>query len=132
MQVLVTGITGRIGANLAVTLVKNGHHVKGLVWDKDDDRSTSKLHEYDVEFVSGSLTEPSSLCTAAEGVEAVYHLGAAFQAGGPFTTEDYFEINARGTFNLLEAAKAQDTLQHFFPGLSNLLYTVALGYFLRS
>ncbi len=122
MRILITGVTGRIGANLAAALAKDGHQVRGLVWDKDNDRDTNKLRDYDVEFVSGSLTEPDSLRGAAQGVEAVYHLGAAFQAGGPFETEDYFEINVRGTFNLLEAAKAQDNLQHFFLASTDSVY----------
>ena len=96
--------------------------MRGLVWDKDNDRGIDKLRDYDVEFVSGSLTEPDQLLKAAEGVEAVYHLGAAFQAGGPFKTEDYFEINARGTFNLLEAAKAQNNLRHFFLASTDSVY----------
>jgi UDP-glucose 4-epimerase len=122
MRILITGVTGRIGANLAAALVRDGHQVRGLVWDKDNDRGIDKLNGYDVEFVSGSLTEPEQLRKAADGVEAVYHLGAAFQAGGPFKSEDYFEINARGTFNLLEAARAQDNLQHFFLASTDSVY----------
>jgi len=122
MRILITGITGRIGANLAAALTNDGHQVRGLVWDKDNDRDADKLRGYDVEFVSGSLTEPDSLREAARGVEVVYHLGAAFQAGGPFEAKDYFEINARGTFNLLEAARAQDNLQHFFLASTDSVY----------
>ncbi len=29
MRILITGVTGRIGANLAAALVKDGHHVRG-------------------------------------------------------------------------------------------------------
>ena len=32
MNVLITGITGRVGANLASALVSEGHVVRGLVW----------------------------------------------------------------------------------------------------
>src|SRR5207302_1438035 len=41
------------------------------------------------------------------------HLGAAFQAGGPFTPGQYFDTNVKGTFNILEAALALgDGLRH--------------------
>jgi len=43
---------------------------------------------------------------AVDGMEVVYHLGGAFQGGGPFSEQDYFEINVRGTFHMLEAARA--------------------------
>jgi nucleoside-diphosphate-sugar epimerase len=50
-------------------------------------------------------------------------LGAAFQGGGPFTNADYFEINQRGTFHMLEAAKALGgRLQQFVFAGSDAVY----------
>ncbi|HET7768982.1 MAG TPA: NAD(P)-dependent oxidoreductase, partial [Chloroflexota bacterium] len=103
MQVLVTGITGRIGANLAAALRAQGHAVRGLVWARD--ARVEKLEGLGVELVYGSLTEPADVTRAVEGIEVVYHLGGAFQGGGPFTTDEYFEINVRGTYLMLEACK---------------------------
>ena len=120
MRILVTGITGRIGANLAVALVKEGHEVRGLVWPKDP--RTNKLRGLDIQLQNGSLTETRDVREAVDGIEAVFHLGAAFQGGGPFTTEDYFETNVRGTFNLLEAAKRNDSLQHFLFASTDSVY----------
>src|SRR5437867_2312330 len=56
------------------------------------------------------------------GVEVVYHLGAAFQAGGPFSVEDYFETNVRGTFLMLEAARAQPGLRQFLFASTDAVY----------
>ncbi len=120
MSVLITGITGRIGANLARTLVDEGHAVRGLVWPKDP--RIDKLTGLDVELVHGSLTDPRDVHAAAKGVSTVYHLGAAFQGGGPFTETDYFEINVRGTFNMLEAARAQDKLPRFIYAGTDAIY----------
>jgi UDP-glucose 4-epimerase len=113
MRILVTGITGRIGANLAAALLGEGHAVRGLVWPRDP--SVEKLRDLEVELHYGSLTDAADVRRAMEGVEVVYHLGGAFQAGGPFSVEDYFEINVRGTFLMLEAARDQ-------PGLSQFLF----------
>jgi nucleoside-diphosphate-sugar epimerase len=55
-------------------------------------------------------------------VDAIYHLGAAFQGGGPFTTEEYFEINVRGTINVLEAARAQSGLRHLVFASTDAVY----------
>jgi len=121
MKVLVTGISGRIGANLAKALVETGHEVRGLVWPRD--RRLDKLADLRVELVEGSLTDARDVAAAMDGMEAVCHLGAAFQGGGPFTNEETFEINVRGTFHMLEAAKKLGhSLRHFMFASSDALY----------
>ncbi|MCC6458578.1 MAG: NAD(P)-dependent oxidoreductase [Caldilineaceae bacterium] len=121
MHILITGISGRIGANLAKSLLEAGHSVRGLVWTRD--LRLEKFATMDVELVEGSLTNPEDVAAAVEGVDAIYHLGAAFQGGGPFTNSEYFEINVRGTFNMLEAAHALGSrLQQFVFASSDALY----------
>ena len=105
MDVLITGITGRIGANLAKQLIEREHKVRGLVWPRDP--RVDNLKGMGVDLIYGSLTEKSDVAQAVEGIEIVYHLGAAFQGGGPFTDEEFFEINVRGTFNMLEAVRGE-------------------------
>ncbi len=121
MKILITGISGRIGANLAKALIDEGHEVRGLIWEKD-----SRLEKFDrlsVELVEGSLVNSADVNRAVGGVEAICHLGAAFQGGGPFSNEDFFEINARGTFNMLEAAREnKDNLKHFFFASTDATY----------
>jgi UDP-glucose 4-epimerase len=120
MRILVTGITGRIGANLAAALVAQGHAVRGLVWARD--ARVEKLRPLGVELVEGSLTEPADVDRAVAGVDAIYHLGGAFQGGGPFSTDDYFAINVRGTYLMLEAAQRQPRLQQFLFASTDALY----------
>jgi len=119
MNILITGITGRIGANLAVQLVQQGHKVRGLVWPRDP--RVEKLQGLGLELINGSLTERADVDRVSEGMDAIYHLGAAFQGGGPFSEEEYFEINVRGTFNMLKAARAQKVSQFIFAS-SDALY----------
>ncbi|HUX85978.1 MAG TPA: NAD(P)-dependent oxidoreductase [Chloroflexota bacterium] len=120
MKILVTGITGRIGANLAASLIEQGHAVRGLVWPRD--ARIEKLKRLDVELIEGSLTEEADVRRAVDGVDAIYHLGGAFQGGGPFTTAEYFEINVRGTFLVLEAARAQANLRQICFASTDALY----------
>ena len=120
MKIMVTGITGRIGANLAATLVGEGHQVRGLVWDRD--LRVEKLAGLGVELCRGSITEPDQVAAAVAGMEVIYHLGAAFQGGGPFTEDEYFEINVRGTFNMLEAARCQRGIRQFLFAGTDALY----------
>ncbi len=105
MQTLITGITGRIGANLAAVLLESGHRVRGLVWPRDP--RVEKLRGLDLDLHHGSLTDTDDVQKVMRGIEVVYHLGAAFQGGGPFSETDYFDINVRGAFNILEAARAE-------------------------
>lgn len=122
MHILITGISGRIGANLAKALLDAGHSVRGLIWERD--RRIEKFATMDVELVEGSITNPDEVAAAVEGVDAIYHLGAAFQGGGPFTNSEYFEINVRGTFNMLEAAHALGSrMQQFVFASSDALYS---------
>ena len=111
MQILITGITGRVGANVARKFLDDGHAVRGLVWPGD--RQSKKMEAVGAEIVEGDLASAADVNAAAQDQEAILHLGAAFQAGGPFTPEQYFDTNVKGTFNILEAALGLgDRLQH--------------------
>ncbi|MBX3014611.1 MAG: NAD(P)-dependent oxidoreductase [Caldilineaceae bacterium] len=121
MHILITGISGRIGANLAKALLEAGHTVRGLIWEQD--RRSEKLAGLPVELIEGTITNRAEVEQAVAGVDAICHLAAAFQGGGPFTNEQYFEINVRGTFNLLEAARqAAKPLQQFFYASTDAIY----------
>jgi len=101
--VLVTGATGRIGANLARQMCAQGYAVRALV--RPGSPRAEKLAALDVETAPGSLTDADSLVAAARGVDAVIHLGAAL--GGDASTSESFAINVAGTRLLLEAASAR-------------------------
>ena len=111
MKVLITGITGRVGANVARHFLQKGHSVRGFVWPGD--RQSEKLQQVGAEIVEGDLASNADVKSAADGQEVILHLGAAFQAGGPFTPEQYFDTNIKGYFNVLEAALGLgDNLRH--------------------
>lgn len=121
MKILITGIAGRIGANLAKAFLDQGHSVRGLVWTHD--RRPEKLAALPIELIEGTITDMADVERAVTGVDAICHLAAAFQGGGPFTNEQYFAINVRGTFNMLEAARQYaPNLQHFFYASSDAIY----------
>lgn len=121
MKILVTGISGRIGANLAKALSDAGHEVRGLVWAND--RRLDKLTALNVELIEGTIENSVDVDKAVAGVDAICHLAAAFQGGGPFTNTQYFDINVRGTFNMLEAARQHaPNLQHFFYASTDAIY----------
>jgi UDP-glucose 4-epimerase len=102
MTVLVTGGSGFIGSHVLDRLVEAGWHPRNF------DLQPSPHHPPGpVETVIGDLLDLDVLTRAMEGCEMVVHLAAAADVGvvarEPRSAE---EVNARGTLNVLEAARA--------------------------
>jgi dihydroflavonol-4-reductase len=102
MKTLLTGATGLVGANLAHLLCEQGGRPRLLVRERSDRRGLRGL-SYDE--VLGDVLDADSLRGAMKGVDRVYHV-AGIVRFDPFTREDVSRTNARGTQNVLEAAKA--------------------------
>ena len=114
MKILITGGTGRVGANLAKALLDKGHDIRSFVYPGDQSRA-HKLDDFDrVETIEGDLRNLADVRCAVEGVDAVYHIAAAF--GGPFDNREYLEINGMGTINVLES------IRELTPNLHRLVY----------
>lgn len=119
MKILVTGATGRIGANLVVQLLAAGHSIRSFVYPGDASRA-GKLDAYaGVETVFGDLRNYDDVRKAVSGVDVIYHLAAAF--GGPFDNRDYLHINAMGTLNILEC------IREHCPNLHRFVYASTAG-----
>ena len=119
MKILVTGGTGRIGANLVTRLLDAGHTIRSFVYPGDASRA-NKLDAYEgVETVFGDLRNPEDVSKAVARVDAIYHLAAAFQ--GPFNNRQYLDINAMGTLNILEC------IRELCPNLHRFVYASTEG-----
>ena len=102
-SILITGATGRIGANVAKHMDDLGHHVRALVLPNDPQKT--KLESLGIETIYGDITSFDDVRMACREINTVFHLGAAFQAGGPFTPEQYMHANVQATFHVFEAAR---------------------------
>ncbi|MFL5821693.1 MAG: NAD-dependent epimerase/dehydratase family protein [Solirubrobacteraceae bacterium] len=102
MRVLVTGGSGFIGSHVLDRLVEAGWRPRNF-----DLRPSPHHHPDQIETVIGDLLDPAALTRAMEGCDFVVHLAAAADVGivarEPRSAE---EVNARGTLNVLEAARA--------------------------
>lgn len=110
-KVLVTGATGFIGANLVRELLRSGFKVRALVRKESDRRNIEGL---DMELAFGDLREPQSLEKALEGCEVLFHVAALYTFWVP-RPEVMYEINVKGTENLLRAALKK--------GIKKVVYT---------
>ncbi len=112
MKILVTGGTGRIGANLVKQLLASGHEIRSFVYPGDASRA-NKLDQYEgLETQFGDLRNYDEVKQAVRDVDAIYHLAAAF--GGPFDNRQYLNINGMGTLNLLECIREDRPNLHRF------------------
>jgi UDP-glucose 4-epimerase len=102
--VLITGGAGFVGSNLARELVGAGTAVRVL--DRFDAVTTDYLDGLDVRKVDGSITDPAVVRRAVKGADAVVHL-AAMSGVAPSVEhpERDFEVNVRGSFNVLDAVR---------------------------
>jgi CDP-paratose 2-epimerase len=110
MNILITGGAGFIGTHLAVRFLERGD--RAAIFDNLSRRGSAKNLQWlrekfpAVEFIRGDVREAASVARAVRGREAVFHLAAqvAVTTSVADPRED-FEINAFGTFNVLEAAR---------------------------
>jgi len=106
-MILVTGATGFIGSHLAEKLLENEKKIKVLARDKNN---LGSIEDFDkkvrnkIEIIEGDLLNKDSLVKALRGVNKVFHL-AAIARPMNVPRQLNFDINVKGTQNLLEACK---------------------------
>ncbi len=135
MNIMITGVAGFIGSNLAERLVEDGHLVYGIDnFDPYYDRHIKERNLSTVmkrtgfRFHEADLRDPHTLAAvfgnAAEAdhsIDVVVHLAA--KAGVRPSIEDpqsYTVVNVEGTVNLLEAMVASDVRDMLFASSSSV------------
>ena len=129
MRILITGGAGFIGCNLAEAVIRAGHQVTlfdnlsrrgseaNLVWLRQS------RGEHSFAFVQGDIRDYPSILAAAQGQQAIYHLAAQTAVTTSVTDpRPDFEINALGTFNVLEAARTSGENPVFIYASTNKVY----------
>jgi CDP-paratose 2-epimerase len=129
MKILITGGAGFIGVNSAHYFGKKGHRV--VIFDNLSREGSGKNLEWiqrecKVEFVRGDMRKFMDLIDVVRNkgkFELILHLAAqvAVTTSVKNPYED-FEINALGTFNLLEAARRYSPKATFIYSSTNKVY----------
>jgi nucleoside-diphosphate-sugar epimerase len=115
MRVLITGANGFLGVRLARRLADEKHEVRAMVRRPGENPD---LQYPGIVQVKGDIRDFASLQAAMEGVDQVYHL-AALSTDWAANLSDFYTINAYGTVNVLEAARAA--------GVSKVVNTSSAG-----
>src|SRR5258708_2637977 len=108
-RVVVFGGAGFIGSNLVKNLLDHGNHV--IVFDSlarpGSELNIAWLQELrggdSLEFIRDDIRDAGAVASAVRGADEIYHLAA--QVAVTTSVDDPrtdFEVNARGTLNVLE------------------------------
>ena len=100
-----TGGAGFIGVNLIAELEKHsGFEI--VVLDNESLGKAETIAGSDVRFIAGDIVDPSKVREAMQGVHSVIHLAADTRIIDSIEDPNKnFEINVKGTFELLCAAR---------------------------
>ena len=103
MKALITGISGRVGPNLAQQMMQRGYEIRGLVMP--DDPQAYKAARLGVEILEADIADADRVRAAVDGVDIVIHQAAQIPQGDS-SSERMLDVNTRATMSLLEGALA--------------------------
>jgi len=125
MNILVTGATGFIGSHLCKGLIQKGHTVFGLSRATSIRNIKPLLNQREFHLKKGDIRDPEFFLEMIKvnKIKLIFHLAAQLPCdealNNPFL---YFDTNARGTLNLLNAA-CQNGVQKFIYTSSLSVYS---------
>ena len=106
-KILVTGVSGHLGANLVRRLLDDGHAVRVLLRRSSDNSAVAGL---DVEPAYGDLRDADAIAAAVQGCRRIYHPAALVSTlyGDKRLQRAIYDTNVLGTRNILSAAQRHD------------------------
>lgn len=115
-NVLITGISGFVGAYLAERLVNEGSNVYGIIRRRSDGQTPANIKNHELEDkitpITGNLKDITSIANAIDEAQPdyVFHLAAQSFVPQSFDNPaDTEQNNSMGTSNLLEAMRMKDS-----------------------
>jgi nucleoside-diphosphate-sugar epimerase len=99
-KVLITGVTGFLGSNLAIKLLELGYSVFGI------GRNTLKgqeLQNKGIKFKAVDISDKNALIEVSKEIDYIVHCAAKSSLWGKW--EDFYNTNVIGTKNIIEVCK---------------------------
>jgi len=123
------GGAGLLGSRLVRALMNEGCKVKVLdtrYGELEDAKTSTNLNFVGIgtDELNGGMVDEKIVREAVKGVEVVYHLAINWEGASwkhRLSVADLFDVNVRGTLNLLEASKSQG-VHHFLFSSSAAVY----------
>lgn len=103
-KVLLTGVNGFIGTNIAKLLLEKGYEVIGLDIDNSENKELANSPKYS--FFKTDITNPSSFPSDIETCDTLIHCAAlVHNKSKDLSRDNFIKINFDGTRNSLEFLK---------------------------
>jgi len=119
ISALVTGGSGFIGQHLVSELIARGRQVRVL-----DVRLPTRVSAV-VDYVQGSVLDSRLVHDATDGVDEVYHL-AGLPGMWKLDRSDFYDVNFRGTENVLAAARRWGAARFLHCSTESILFHASL------
>ncbi|MBT3660783.1 MAG: NAD-dependent epimerase/dehydratase family protein [Rhodospirillaceae bacterium] len=104
-KLLITGGAGFIGTNLIFDLMADGER-EIIVIDNESPGNPDQILDCDIEYIRGDITDEYLVRSVLKDVDEVVHLAADTRVIESIEDPSKnFDINVRGTFGLLKAAR---------------------------
>ena len=126
-NVLITGVTGFVGTWLAKDLIEKGANVIAFVFEEPPNIPLKTMGIYDKlgAVVKGDVTSYDSVKRAfdEQKIDTCFHLAAQTIVGAAKKSPTItFDINIKGTWNILEAARTSETLKRLVIASTDKVY----------
>lgn len=113
--VLVTGVTGYVGSQVARELLESGYRVRGTTRDPEAARQAGHLTSLPgadrLELVAADLMDPGSIDAAVAGCEYVMHVASPYELDVEDPQRDLIDPAVQGTLAVLRAAEKAGTVR---------------------
>jgi GDPmannose 4,6-dehydratase len=109
-RVLITGINGFLGRNLAESLSRQGAQISGFV--RNTPRGDKNHSDTSIHFIVGNIDDEESVCSGVSACEpdVIFHLAAQSSVASSFHEPAQTCLtNCLGTSNILEAVRKINT-----------------------
>ena len=113
--VLITGVSGFVGAAVARAFVAHGYRVRGLARENSPQ---TNLRDFPGEIVLGDMRDSGSIARALDGMSGLAHVAADYRLWAP-VPEEIVRNNREGTRVVMEAALAA--------GVRRIVYTSSVA-----
>jgi len=115
MNILITGGCGFVGTNLADYFLKKGNQV--VLFDNLSRKGVDKnlewlrtIHKKELKFVKGDVRNFDQVLSNVKDIDIIFHCSAQVAVTNSVNDpREDFDINALGTFNILEASRNSNT-----------------------
>jgi len=109
MKFVVTGGAGFIGNNIVKKLLKNGHSVSVIDNLHTGRKENMASFQKDVDFYKIDIRDFDELRKILKNIDGVFHEAALTIVQESYLKSDeYFDVNVKGTENILKIAKEQN------------------------